>query len=140
MREIKFRGKSPLFGKWLYGDLVRTEHTNCICEKGSMEMDGHHIRQFADRPQFVNENTIGLYTGLKDKDGKEIYEGDILEVKVMLFGEQYGEPKIRKVIWQDMGLRIVNKYGDCVCDSPTTTCELEYTIIGNIYDNPELLK
>lgn len=140
MRTIKFRGKSPCFNTWLYGDLVRANNTVCICEKGSMEMDGHHIRQFADRPQYVDERTVGQFTGLYDCNGSEIYEGDILELKIMLYGKQEGKSRIRRAIWKNSGFYLVDKWNDCVCEAPTTTHDLVYTIIGNIYDNPELLE
>lgn len=149
MRQIKFRGKSPCFNTWLFGDLVRAGDTTCICEKGSMEMDGHHIRQFADRPQFVNENTIGQYTGLKDKNGKEVYEGDIVVKKdltlnltytgVVIYNERIGAFRLhveRNGYTQRQGFEASDSYDDGKC---VVICKYEYEVIGNIYDNENLL-
>ena len=81
----------------------------------------------------VDKETIGQYTGLHDKNGKEIYEGDI--VKVFISGKWW----IAKIIYEYSGFTI----------DVTNNKELEFgrrgiierftEVIGNIYDNPELL-
>ena len=67
MREIKFRGKSVETGKWEYGNLVITDH-NRLYEMIDNERRYRGVIAF---------ETVGQFTGLHDKNGKEIYEGDI---------------------------------------------------------------
>lgn len=130
-REIKFRGKS--IDEWVYGMLCKvnegdTEHGEPI--KYKIQTDekeyGEYVQYF-----ITDENTIGQYTGLHDKNGKEIYEGDIVKIK-------YRDEDIGKVIYEHNGFSIdvtnMNKnYGR------VSFVNNFMEVIGNIYDNPELL-
>lgn len=169
MREYEFRGRSEIFGCWIFGNLVvANDGTFCICNSQEMEMDGHHIRQVADSPLFVDPETVGQYTGLEDKNGKKIYKGDILHVieweNILMFewsdqpdrydlftlDEIKGEKRkeyTSAVFWdeggfcigsspEDMDVPLCCLFGDMKRSSPI----FEFEIVGNIYDNPELLR
>lgn len=89
----------------------------------------------------VDKDTVGQYTGLYDKHGKEIYEGDIVEYETFWEGDWEYEGGIAVIYWdnEDTGF-----YGECQgyhysLDIFNLTRNLSPKIIGNIYDNPELL-
>ena len=113
MRTIKFRGKRIDNGGWVYGDLC----TKDIHHGTSILTDGVIINA-------VSPETVGQFTGLLDKNGKEIYEGDIVKSK-------YSNPA--PVEFLD-GQFCANYNGYCAL-IPSEA----YVVIGNIHDTPELL-
>lgn len=115
-REIKFRAKS-LDGIWEYGDLhLRSKHP--------------HIHNLIGAKIYIDPDTVGQFTGLHDKNGKEIYEGDIFNLgsKSILY----------QVVWHDTG--IIGKQIHASCYAGLEHWKEKILVIGNIYDNPELLE
>lgn len=130
MRKIKYRGKQIRTGGWVVGEPHITTTIN-----PHIHVD-RRITGEADRIDSIEiiPETIGQFTGLLDKNEKEIYEGDIIR-----FGAQYGSVSDVKYITKNAGYLVKDKFGDWqwLYDVvASTNCE----IIGNIYDNPDLLK
>ena len=129
MREIKFRGKDSFSNEWRYGNLLIIDEKYHIVEKADISEDGHHFRQEGDRPTWIDEATIGQFTGLYDKNGKEIYEGDELKYSFELFKEfLQGSVIFNRGSFDFLGYPL--------CSFQTN----QFEIIGNIYDNKDLMK
>ena len=140
-REIKFRGKSLRTHKWVYGyylpwhavkDLENNEPYAQIFEE-HLE-DGKYIPKGWE---MVSYKTIGQYTGLKDKNGNEIYEGDILELE-----DRYCKVEWHPTCacWDLTFAKYKNSHSKYDRAVGRTIYWKYYEIVGNIYDNPELLE
>ena len=139
MREILFRGKRTDTGEWVEGDLFHNLILDGVSEKetriGDVYFYGDEIHGTA--LYMVMPETVGQYTGLTDKNGKRIFEGDI--IKHAERGWKY------EVAFDYGAFGTVTVYplgGRCVFafyDSEYGEDVAEYKVIGNIHDNPELL-
>ena len=132
MREIIFRGKRLNDGKWIEGSLCTTipsdENFYTI---SYFDFEGYYVEEK------VIPETIGQYTGLTDKNGKKIFEGDI--VKHYCSSADKTVFDVGKIYWREN-----------ICQYRRTSrieghfyrvnISCEYGVIGNIHDNPELLK
>ena len=137
MREILFRGKNIDNGKWIYGGYVHL-HKTTYCYAGSDDGNNDIHRIVFERMTDWNlpnqhmmadvlPETVGQFTGLVDKNGVRIFEGDIVRY----------EDDIGYVIYNGDDARFL-------LDSPNRYISMDYSnefeVIGNIHDNPELLK
>lgn len=141
-REIKFRGKDIVMGEWVIGDL----HTMC---------DRPHIHTapslfpYAGKRSFIDPDTVGQFTGLEDKNGCKIFEGDIVRKTDITLGFS----RVGQVVYNDkiaafrlhvdngvyterQGFEASDVYND---GKATIDCKYEYEVLGNKWDNPELL-
>ena len=131
MREILFRGKRTDNGEWWCGSLLYDEEND----------QAFIAKHFEDKAAYlcaVAPDTVGQYTGLTDKNGKKIFEGDICQIKGISYLDE--TPFVIKWNNEFSGWFWVNL--DFSAATDTITAEIAETckIIGNIHDNPELLK
>ena len=120
MREILFRGKTEK-GKWIEGDLYQSRLK-------SVFMISYYTEHGNRMTEHIIFETVGQFTGLTDKNGKKIFEGDIVDYK-----EEYGE------IAYDNEQAMFNVLFDTWCTDFDHIYPYELEVIGNIHDNPELL-
>ncbi|MEZ7746367.1 YopX family protein [Prevotella jejuni] len=127
-REILFRGKKSN-GRWVYGSLV-------VSENIAPAIYYNVSKGVADVLDwcYVKPDTIGQYTGLKDKNGNKIFEGDVVII---------GEKLKAKAIYYDGAFRMQSEFSP----TPIDTTDMGYMmrefsvrVIGNVHDDPELIK
>ena len=114
MREILFRGKRTVIGDWISGFLV----------------DGTHIGSWLECEP-VHPETVGQFTGLTDKNGKKIFEGDII---------QHGKRKGTIFYYGNFGMFMISWIPNGGANIFMNVLHTEVEVIGNIHDNPELLE
>lgn len=128
MREIIFRGKHPC-GAWVYGDLRQYPH-------GAKTIRSNYFHSLME----VDPRTVGQYTGLNDKNGAKIFEGDIIEWNFTHTRGPIKETREKQVGYVDY---------DCITGGYLIrgACNLRLQwkggtieVIGNVHDNPELLE
>lgn len=128
MRKIKFRGKNSE-GKWIYGDLANTDNRLYIFNKDSFDS--------CDRYE-VDPETVGQFTGLKDLNEKKIYENDFVEFTT--FDYNSTEKQRKGIVGFEGGCFVINTNDDTMYILLQFDTECSVEVLGNIFDNPELIK
>ena len=129
MREILFRGKTSQT-KWVYGDIVQEDELTYIREnKNTAENDYY-------KNYLVYMNTIGEYTGLDDVHRNKVFEGDIVKVHDLMPGISDESRDFEGIVYYRNGsFFIENQY-----ELHYRWMDYQVEVLGNKYDNPELLK
>lgn len=123
MRELKFRGKSKETGEWVIGTYI-----DGFIIRGVIEANSEYI--VIENWVPVHDDSVGQYTGLEDAEGNELYEDDIYHM---------GDHEITyTVVWQDTGFK--GKQNSSTSYAGLLSWQDRIEVVGNSYDNPELIK
>lgn len=134
MREILFRAKRKVTNEWVYGYFVNEyDDSQIYVQPQIITRSGR---------EYVNENTLGQFTGLTDKNGVKIFEGDIVKFK-------HGGEFDKKIYYRNYAVEFINTYVTYGLRlrnrsihfpfKKATASQHDAEVIGNIYDNPELI-
>jgi len=145
-REILFRGRSFSDGSWVYGDLEYERNKGLL---GKVRIHTYKEDGSYDRQYFVESDTVGQFTGMKDKNGVKIFEGDIVRKRDLTFGLKFEGVVVynseigcfrihseNNGVTMRMGFEASDVFNDGKCTVPV---KYDYEVICNIHDNPELL-
>lgn len=136
MREILFRGKRADNGEWVYGVPIKKALAGShdgYYPKIIPECDGRHQTIYSTA---IKEETLGQYTGLTDKNGTKIFEGDILKTKYGRLCKVEWVSSPCDVCWDLTPIETKHEYAD----EYDLWRSINLEVIGNVHDNPELLE
>lgn len=136
MREILFRGKRADSGEWVEGDLLQIKYYNKPIIECKIMPQAPVSSAYPVLPE-----TVGQYTGLTDKNGVRIFEGDICKFKrfndVHVGEIVFNVTTASFIMWYQS---IVGAYGEKATQKMLLSVCDDIEVIGNIHDNPELLE
>ena len=146
MRDILFRGKRIDDGTWAYGyyGVFKGRHDIYVpfSEEEEKENESHIFSVIGGLWHNVNPETVGQFTGLTDKNGAKIFEGDIIDASAEWWsaaGPAGHDSPIMLVEWNDY-ICGFDPFANYDCDCGVYINANNCTVIGNIHDNPELLE
>lgn len=132
MREILFRGKRTDNGEWVHGLPTKDGRGEMVMVKNTFECEEYNCRGAICL--YVDENTVGQYTGLKDKNGTKIFEGDIIYAVSNFDAANmvvvYDPAEFRLVLCEDYKTYKPGWGFKCLCYE-----SFYMEVVGNIYDN-----
>ena len=133
-REILFRGKDKATDQWVYGDYTHNEGLNT-------HYISRNVNNTSRKAWEVDPDTVGQYTGQKDKNGKKVFEGDIVHLKGDGFdGSEVGVDYHRIVSFDNGSLCLSVGEGLHFPISDYIHGLEDWDVIGNVHDNLELIK
>lgn len=150
MREIFFKAKRIDTGEWVEGYYIyHIKRTPCVFGDSVKPEDEQHVIMqdgFSDwnMPRNtvhydIDPSTLCQYTGLTDKNGRKIWENDILKHYNKVQVDDFESYEVGVVTWNKSICRFVNY--NSIRDEQYTVCDwCVYEVIGNVFDNPELLE
>lgn len=139
MREIKFKAKKADNGEWVYGYYAKTvtsEDVFCVADTRINDIiiikDGTFY--------YIRSETLSQYTGLKDKNGKEVYEGDIIKYSSDVIKEFYEVNSILREVKFKYGMYGIQGFEEGTHIPFANILKCQYEVVGNIYENKDLLE
>ena len=143
MREILFRGKRKSNREWIEGSAINTQYD----VKGNKHIyigvfktsEGYPLMKFIEWFEVIPE-TVGQYTGLTDKNGKKIFEGDYIVCRQAIEGNFIDEHIEMGYVEMKHGAFGLHRKQGYYRPFKDWLEDYEYEVLGNIHDNPELLK